>query len=285
MRLIDIDELKRIELEILCELDKFCRKHKLRYYLCGGTLLGAIRHGGFIPWDDDIDVIMPRSDYMKLLEIYNMQSCNYKIHSVFNDKGWYSTFAELEDVSTIKHYLGFEIKHKTGVSIDIFPLDGSPNNYILRRIFWFFMNFFARISILSKQNFTVSKHYSDINTSFVKIKTFFRTATKFLIIPIARCTRSIDINRYINKFGMLFDVNNSDHVGVSIFPHYGYRECIKASGFLKIKERMFEGRQFYTPDDYDEYLGNIYGNYMRIPSRDKQVSHHNFVAYWKDDAE
>lgn len=282
MREISLDELKRIELDILRDVDSFCEKHSIRYYLCGGTLLGAIRHKGFIPWDDDIDIIMPRNDYMKFLQLYNLNNSNYLVHSSFNDDDWYASFAEVEDTRTIKEYLGFSNKTRCGVNIDVFPTDGSPNNYLLRRTYWWINNVLSRIAVLSYQEYKVSKHYSDLDTGFSSIKTLLRTTIKFLAIPVARMTRVFNINLLVNKLAMRFDVSNSKYIGCSVFPHYGYRECIKAEGFLNVMKREFEGEFFNTPLAYEEYLSNLYRDYMKIPPKDKQVSHHDFIAYWKD---
>ena len=81
---------------------------------------------------------------------------------------------------------------------------------------------------------------------------------------------------------MKYNVDKSQYIGVSTFPHYGYKECVKGAPFLKITKRIFEGENFNTPDSYDEYLSNLYGDYMTPPSKDSQQSHHDFEAYWKE---
>ena len=80
---------------------------------------------------------------------------------------------------------------------------------------------------------------------------------------------------------MKYDVDHSEFIGVSVFPHYGYKECVHAKGFLKSEKRPFEGQLFNTPADYNEYLTNLYGNYMKLPPKKNQVTHHDFQAYWK----
>jgi lipopolysaccharide cholinephosphotransferase len=283
MNSIDINELKRIELNILKDVANFCDKHGLRYYLCGGTLIGTIRHKGFIPWDDDIDIIMPRPDYMKFMELYNQESNFYRVHSLATDPKWYSTFAEVEDTRTVKIYKNFNQKKYIGVNIDIFPTDGSPNDEEKRKRFWLINNILTRVATLAQLNFSVSNHFIDQDKKFSKIRTWLRTLLKFITIPIARCICSIvNLNKLVTRRAMAYDVDQSDYIGVSTFPHYGYKECVKGSSFLKIKERPFEGILFNTPDDYDEYLSNLYGDYMKIPPKEKQVSHHDFIAHWRD---
>lgn len=276
------DEIKKIELDILDNVADFCKKNNIRYYLCGGTLLGAVRHQGFIPWDDDIDIIIPRTDYIKFMNLFNGRKGHYRVHSLYTDKDWYSTFAEVEDIRTIKKYKSFVANKDYGVNIDIFPIDGSPDNRIKRKVFWTINNFLTRIATLSKLNFSISYHFVDQDKRFSTIRTLLRTGIKFLGIPVARfICKFWDLNRIVTRRAMKYDVDKSEYIGVSTFPHYGYKECIRGGPFLKQKLRIFEGGYFSTPDYYDEYLKNLYGDYMKMPPKEKQVPHHNFVAYWR----
>lgn len=282
MKEISPKEIKKIELEILKDVARFCDENAIDYYLAGGTLLGAIRHQGFIPWDDDIDIIMPRPDYMKFLASYNASTTIYKVNSIYNTDNWYATFAEVEDNRTVRVNAGFENNHKMALSIDVFPMDGSPENYLCRRFFWGLNNFLARVFILSTQSFKCSRHYADQDIAFSRIRTFLRTGLKWFFIPLAKCTKIYNLNLMINKLAAHYNVATSTYVGCSVFPHYGYAECIHRKSFLKTTKRIFERSMFNTPTDYDEYLSNLYGDYMRIPPENKRISHHDFKAYWKD---
>lgn len=282
MKIIDDIELKNIELEILKDVSAFCEEHHLRYYLAGGTLIGAIRHKGFIPWDDDIDLIMPRPDYIKFVNTYNnREDSHYRVNSMYNVSNWYSAFAEVEDRRTVKRYNSFNIAGEYGVNIDIFPTDGAPEDEGERKRFWFINNILTRILTLSFQSFKMSKHFSDQDTSYTKIRTLIRTSIKFLAIPFARCTRILNLNEIVTKRAMKYKVDTSTYIGVSTFPHYGYKECVHGASYLKITKRPFENLMLNTPDNYDEYLSNLYGDYMKIPPKEKQVTHHDFIAYWK----
>ncbi len=282
MRRVSEKELKEIELTILKIVADFCESNGIRYYLCGGTLLGAIRHKGFIPWDDDIDIIMPRPDYVRFHELFNKSNERYKVNSILNNPQWITTFAEVEDTKTVKEYIDFNAGYVGGISIDIFPTDGSPDNRFLRRFYWEVMNFIERIAVLSHQKFHVSKHFSDQGGGHTGLKTIIRTAIKFLCIPLARLALPCKLEMLVNKISARFDVDQSSYIGAVTFPHYGYRECVQGKPFLKMKKRTFEGYMFNTPDGFEEYLCNLYGNYMKMPPEEKRVSHHNFEAYWKE---
>ena len=283
-KVIDVEELKSLQLDMLREIKHICEKNSLRYYLCGGTLLGAIRHKGYIPWDDDIDIIMPRSDYMKFHKLFNTEAKPYyRFRSVFNERDWDSTFAKVEDTRTVKKYNSFNEKVLVGVCIDVFPTDGAPSSILARRLFWFVQNLLARIAYLSTQKFTISQHYVDLEEKHTGLKTVLRTFIKFMMIPLAKLTRPFQLFKFVNLLAMRYDVDKTKYIGVSTFPHYGYRECIKGRPFLKMRNRSFEGELFGTPDNYEEYLSNLYGDYMKIPPIEKQVSHHDFIAYWKND--
>ena len=228
MKIITENELKQLELDILKDVALFCEKNGMRYYLCGGTLLGAVRHGGFIPWDDDIDIIMPRPDYMKFLKLYNNRKSIYRCNSIFNRPDWYSSFAEVEDTRTIKRYKGFSQKEIHGVSIDVFPMDGAPASEDERRRFWKNSNLMARID--------------DQDVRAPWLKTVMRTLVKFAVIPAARLFRPFCFNKKVNLRGMRYDVDHSEFIGVSVFPHYGYKECVHAKGFLPVKKEILRER-------------------------------------------
>lgn len=283
MRKINDKTLRDLEFDILKDVASFCEDNKLRYYLCGGTLLGCVRHGGFIPWDDDIDIIMPRPDYIKFMKSYNLRKSNYRVNSLFTNPNFDSTFAEVEDIRTLKIYNGFKQEQQRGVNIDVFPTDGSPNKRYNRKIFWIVNNLISRFGVLAQMKFTKSKHFADQDTSFNIFRTGIRTGLKFFAIPLARVAKLfINFNWAVTKRAMKYDVDKSEYIGVSTFPHYGYGECVKGSSFLKITKRPFEGILFSTPDNYDEYLSNLYGDYMKMQPKEKQVTHHDFVAYWKE---
>ena len=128
MKRISFEEAKRVELDILLHVAKFCDEHGLRYFLAYGTLIGAVRHKGFIPWDDDIDIQMPREDYEKLLELYPKENTDEKYFLLAPEmKGAHHPYAKIIDTRTVKKELGAKKNNPLGVDIDVFPLDGQPD--------------------------------------------------------------------------------------------------------------------------------------------------------------
>ena len=132
MKEICLEELKKIELEILIYIDKVCKENGLRYSLCDGTLLGAVRHNGFIPWDDDIDIMMPRPDYDKFLDVLRHNENRFKILSS-EQEDYYYTFSKVVDSETMLDEYMYQPIADMGVYVDVFPLEGMPSNSAARK--------------------------------------------------------------------------------------------------------------------------------------------------------
>ena len=129
---LDLKDVQEISYEILKEFKDFCNTNGLRYYLAYGTLIGAIRHKGFIPWDDDIDVFMPRPDYEKLLQLYT-DNANYQLYSPRKQKNYYCCYMKLVDANTY-HFMPDGSVCQRGIDIDIFALDGQPEEFFYCKI-------------------------------------------------------------------------------------------------------------------------------------------------------
>ena len=127
MKTIELEELKQIQLDILSVIDEFCREKGIKYSMGCGTMLGAARHKGYIPWDDDIDIYLLREEYEKLIELYPNEYKNIKIASIQRDKKWDRAWAKAYDFRTELQDAGN--KYRIGVAIDIYPIDRVPENY------------------------------------------------------------------------------------------------------------------------------------------------------------
>jgi len=120
----DIEEIQKVDLEILRFFDNVCRENNLTYFLSGGTLLGAIRHKGFIPWDDDVDLVMPRKDFEKLIEILDKSDSNYKLFIPGCSEDYFYTFGKLVDTRTVLDEFDYCPIKGMGLYIDIFIMTG-----------------------------------------------------------------------------------------------------------------------------------------------------------------
>ena len=271
MKPISLDESKKIELDILCYFDDFCDKHGLEYGLGFGTLIGAIRHKGFIPWDDDIDVVMNRNDYNKLIEIFNREkdkNLPYHLVSPY-DKGAKHTFVKIIDLRTLKREVGFTYKHlDLGIDIDVFPVDGVPSDENE------FYSFYKKlISVYTKfSNLKESFHYKPINN----LKLFVKKVLIFLSGGTPK--------RLLKKAERLhaqYPYESSEFVRTIEGPYAEKGGKVEKTCYEDTVLVDFEGRKFKAPKGYHEILSSIYGDYMKLPPIEKQVTHHKNKVYWK----
>lgn len=268
MEQICLEEIKKIELDILSYVDNVCKENGLRYFLCGGTLLGAIRHKGFIPWDDDIDIIMPRPDYDKLLEIIKSNTeSKYKLLSI-DQKDYYYNFSKIVDSETELHENAFQDIENLGVYIDIFPLEGMPLDEKLCK------KHFKKIDKVRKRinSFAIPKPKIRKNLFEYFKSIYYYTANK-------KASLTEFQNKYLNLVRQ-YDYNNSTIV-YATGGAYGMRDIFSKELFLEVINVEFEGHYFYAPKEYDRYLKGLYGNYMELPPINKRVSNHCFEAKYK----
>lgn len=267
MQPLSLSEIKNIELNILIFLDRICKENGLRYYLCGGTLLGAVRHQGFIPWDDDIDVSMPRPDYDKLLDLLS-DNTEYSILAPM-DKGYYYNFAKLVDSNTQLIEYGYNSISNMGIYIDIFPLEGMPDNDQTRR------QHCAKLLKVRKQinsySYTAPKLRKNI---FAYLRTCYLYFRNKLI--------SLDYwqKKYL-QIASKYSYEKSQYVFAS-GGAYKTKDIFPKAFFSKGVNLQFENQSFTCPTEYSAYLTHLYGNYMQLPPEDKRVSHHVFCAYYKE---
>lgn len=268
MKQIGKDELKGLQLEILVAVDKFCRENDIKYSLGGGTLIGAVRHKGYIPWDDDIDVYLLRKDYKRLVELFpHNHEGKFDISSLERDSYWARPYAKCYNNKTI---IIEEVSwgYRLGVNIDIFPIDDVPDDklewerYNKCRVFLLHLFRCRHASFKGKRSF---------------IKGIVVFGLKLLTLPIPVRTFAKLLNKYAQKYnniGCSYVFTNS--MGLRVKNRY--LKC----DFDKVVETDFEGRKFLIMKGYDDCLKSLYGNYMTLPSKEKQVSHHLYKAWWKE---
>ncbi len=261
MRAINSDELKSIQLDLLQKTADFCENNGLRYFLCGGTLIGSIRHKGYIPWDDDIDIAMPRSDYDRFIRSFNQPENYYQVVNLDTNPDYAYCFAKVFDNrTTLKelHYPGDTF----GVYIDVFPADGVKDTAQIRKIM-----------LLHKFLNTKRANYYHRTAS----KKIINTLGKLLLLPFS----AHQIATWMDNEARKFTFGSVSMAGVIANPT-GIGEMVDKSVFDSDVYQEFEGRNYRVPIGYDTWLRSIYGDYMQLPPEEHRVTHHTFEAWWKD---
>ena len=260
MKIVTSEELKAIQLDLLQKTADFCEKNNIRYFLCGGTLIGAIRHKGFIPWDDDIDISMPRPDYDRFISMFNQPENYYQVIDMSNDKQYGFPFAKVHDTRTFVNELQYAKDH-FGVYIDIFPIDGvGEDEQVFRILRW------RKLLHTKKANY-----YERTLT-----KKIINTLGKILLLPFS----VHDILKKMDKVARKYTYGSTPRAGIIINP-YGTREIMDLHIFDKSIPKQFENGNYMVPEGYDAWLRSIYGDYMQLPPEDKRHSPHMSIAYWK----
>lgn len=265
-RIESIKEIQKIETEELKYFDKLCRDNQLKYFLAGGTLLGTVRHKGFIPWDDDIDIAMPREDYQKLLQL-NVNE-RYKIISIENNRQYIWPFAKLIDTTTYVRESKVKDINEYGLFIDVFPLDGLGNNKIIARVNEFIIRFLrGRLAIITNGNGKcnsilknlIQNHYTRMGKEKVYNK--------------------------ILKYATKHNFYKSKYVGSVVGGARGKKEIFKYEVYSETTDMPFENLTLKGMKYYDEYLSRMYGNYMELPPEDKRGGFHTIECYYREEGE
>lgn len=258
----DIKELRGIQLDLLEEIHRFCQEHHIVYYLSSGTLLGAVRHGGYIPWDDDIDLYMPRESYERFVKEYTDTEGKFTLMEPRRSNHYFYTFAKLTDSRTMMvedSYTSYPI----GVYVDIFPLDYVTECLWKRRwIFWLKRKLFC---IYADKCLPLLVDYSPWHV--------FKRGVCQLMPVRASVLRKWLMDLAFHKQPTRW-VCNMTEVGPSV------KGCFPAECVTEDVDIIFEGKCFKTMKGFTEYLSRTYGDYMKLPPENQRQIHH-FEAYWR----
>ena len=267
MREINLQELKQIQLDIMKYFDSFCKNNGLKYSLAGGSLIGAVRHDGYIPWDDDIDVIMLRGDYDKMLEIFNKNECDYKVFTPQNCAYYCLPYAKIANTKTVLQENSSAFSGKDfGINIDVFPVENLPKGDGDIEALYKKIRKLRDIHDVKMINISSSR-------SFVK-----NLALIFLKIGAVCFNKHKIAAKISNAITVYKDTTPAKRA--CLLGMYGRREILDADVFENTVPHKFEDTQFEIFEKYDAYLSSLYGDYMKLPPKEKQVSHHSFKAYW-----
>ena len=274
MKEISLDERKEIELEILLYVTRLCEKNRIEYSLCGGSLIGAIRHGGFIPWDDDIDIFLTRENYKKLIDLLK-DDLHYKLYAPETTENYLYGFCKLMDKRTVI-YSEYDEEIGTpelGVFIDIYPVDLIPENKKEQR------------SFLRKLDFYLHCAYAASNTMYA----YGNTKLKHWIKKIVLFTKHLICRRKGTRYWMKkTEKIASEYLGTnaklrgSVYSRYGSKEILPRKIYENTIEVSFEGYKIKIIKQYDKFLKRVYGDYMKLPPKEKQVLPHEYDAFWRE---
>ena len=258
-------QLKEKLVEMFKWFHCFCVDNNLRYFALGGTMLGAVRHKGFIPWDDDIDVGMPRKDYEKLAFLMQTKDCGiYTIETPDSkDEGFLYTFSKIYDTTTTL-VENTRVQLKRGVYIDVFPLDGlgstlQESKKRFEKIDFYFKLLLTRATGIRKG----------------------RSALKNLAVTFAGFIPDFFINnkkiqKHIDELCKQKDYDEFAYGG-NLLGAWRFKEIMRVDIMGEPTLYKFEDMQIYGAEDYDGYLTHLYGDWRELPPANKRVSHHDYV--------
>lgn len=266
LRTIDDDEARRLMLELLIAFAQYCDENGLRYFLAYGTLLGAVRHKGYIPWDNDVDVVMPRPDYDKLLGLVKEKPIADYIDCLDYREVKTFPFAKLVDNRTVLREYFYVTEESSGIYCDVFPLDGYPDDTAQQQ------------NIIKK-----AKHGKNMfkfaNYRFNVGKKPAIRIIKNILYPISRLFSNEKICTKLNLLCKDYDFDKSETVGNIVWGFYDKELGLKRE-YFDIEHGEFEGHTFNIPKNYDKVLTALYGDYMKLPPENERKVHF-YDAVWK----
>ena len=265
-------QLKRTLLHMHNDIITLCDKHNITIMLGGGSCLGAIRHKGYIPWDDDLDLMMPREDYEKLIRVYEEGRVDDKYLFIYPNKkkDVKNTFLKIYLKGTIcKEIFDDDKSFPMNVYIDVFPMDFAPNSKLLRKIKALASDFLQAVCTC-----TLYYQYHSRNMELFAQQDDVAKKRYILRLRIGRLFSFFSHKKWVCLFDR-FNAKSPRSSFMTIPPgrnHY-LKETLPIEVFLPVKEVVFEGMKAYVPGGYDTYLSHLYGDYMKLPPENKRERH------------
>ncbi len=270
---LSIKETQMVSLEILHTIAEICEKKGFRYALIYGTLIGAVRHHDYIPWDDDVDIMMPRPDYDKLLDYLRVHISEYPNLKMFNREECREYPYMITRISDDRYEIVMrnEKPFGMGVFIDIYPYDGLGQTkeeavkYGLRG---------DRMSSLCYQ--ATREHFAiETTTSLI------RKIIKFPVYVFSKMIGKEYFQNKLEKLARVKDYDSSEYIGCVIWLSWGEKDIFPRKWFDETIKMPFGKYEFRVPKEYDKVLRHEYGDYMQLPPEKDRIGHHYFKVYKK----
>jgi len=270
MKAIGQKDIRLIQFEVMQNLHDFMTENGLRYSLACGTLIGVVRHKGYIPWDDDIDIYMPRVDYKRLLELFpDTYREHYKLASYERCPQWHRAYANVYDDRTIWDEEKAKGELTIGINVDVFPVDHVPDDENEREVFIRNRNVLNWLWII--KHTSIRGH----NRSLAKYLSVLFLKLLFFPLPARK------VVRFIDKYTQKYNTQNSDRL-FGLLGGVVEKKPFLKKDFDELLQMPFEGHYFNVMKGYDDCLKNSYGNYMELPPLEKRKTHHYYQAYIKE---
>lgn len=261
--MIELRQLQMCQLDIALNIKTICEKNDIPYFLIGGTLLGAVRHKGFIPWDDDMDIGLLRKDYDRFIEICKSDLPDHLYLQTWDtDFGYAMPFAKIMLKGTkYREEASGKSKANSMIFVDVFPYDNKPDNIFEGKIL-FFVQEIAKKMLQYKMGYDMSK-----TSSHKTVHKFLKIISKLFSIKLLKqLIYKFQIKCNKNKTKLLINYNGA----------YRDKEVMNYNG-SKLDKMIFEGYEFSVPFEWDELLKNMYGNYMELPPVEKRGNRHKAI--------
>ena len=252
-------EVQNIIWDIMKTIKPIIIEEGFQYFMLGGTLLGAVRHKGFIPWDDDIDIGMPRKDYEAFIRIVSDKLPSHlKLHTYWDETDHHYYFARIVDIRHELKRCGSTVERTENVWVDIFPLDGMPNNFLVRRIHMMRLLYNRmRYHIATFDKVNLHRPNRPLSERIII----------WLVIHI-RMGKGTDARKWLDKIDMLlkkYSVEDTDWI-VNFMGQYKFKEMFPKRWYGDGKQYVFEDDKLLGPVEYDKILTQMYGDYMKPPA-------------------
>lgn len=263
MKRLSVEEYKQVELNILIKVDKICREKNINYFLFGGTLIGAVRHKGFIPWDDDIDISMLREDYNRLAYVIQNEDYGLNFLRIEENSDTIYPYGKICDKNTVIEEMNFKNVVGYGVFIDVFPFDYLPEDKQAR----------TKLKRKYFRMYQLLTHSS--RTGYVKTNSVITNIKRSLAFHLSKM---FNTNYLVNKMNSDFielNAQKSNLVGLA----WAFAWSIE--DYQSTSEVMFEGHSFLAPKNPDRVLKTHFGDYMKLPPENERVIKHTLICYKK----